>query len=289
MSKSKTENLISIQPYFVMESDDFCQSILVKNGISHFFSFSNKLDEDITIPLLVDGCSNIIFEYKDNTVRTHFIGSTIEIRTFSIKKRAEYFGVRLLPTGTAFIKEIPVKDAIGKIIILDDLPSMKSFCKKMGEQTSFDSRMKLFLEEYPKFRAEVINNDNQAELFNQITDIIIQKKGKVKISELESLVGYSSRYINKIFDKEIGMSTKQFCNSVKFQFLLSDLNKGEQKSFTNLSSEYNFYDQAHFIHEFKEFSGKTPSEYSNELENNQYKESVTTLSDVNFYYLRKQA
>ena len=91
MSKSKTENLISIQPYFVMESDDFCQTILVKNGISHFFSFSNKSGEDITVPLFVDGCSNLIFEYKDNSVRTHFVGSTIETRTFSVKKNAEYF------------------------------------------------------------------------------------------------------------------------------------------------------------------------------------------------------
>lgn len=283
MNKSKVEKLISIQPYFVMKSDDFCQNILVKNGISHFFSFSNKTEDDITIPLFVDGCSNLIFEYKDNSVRTHFIGSTVETRTFSIKKHAEYFSVRLLPTGTAFIKEIPVKDTIGKVVIIDDLPSMKSFCKKMGEQIDFESRKKLFLEEYPKFREEIISTDKHAELFNQITDIIIQKKGKIKISELEELVGYSSRYINKIFDKELGMSTKQFCNSVKFQFLLSDLNNGKEKTFTNLSSEYNFYDQAHFIHEFKEFSGRTPSEYSSEFENNQYKESVTTLSDVSCF------
>lgn len=279
MSKSKTENLISIQPYFVMESDDFCQTILVKNGISHFFSFSNKSGEDITVPLLVDGCSNLIFEYKDNSVRTHFVGSTIETRTFSVKKNAEYFGIRLLPTGSAFIKEIPIKETIGKIIILDEIPSMKTFCEKMGQQKDFDSRMKVFLEEYPKFREDILNNDKQAELFKQISDLIIQRKGKVRVSELEGLSGYSSRYINKIFDKELGMSTKQFCNSVKFQFLLNDLNEDTEKTFTSISSEYNFYDQAHFIHEFKEFSGKTPSEYSNEVENKQYKNSVTTLAD----------
>ena len=34
--------LMSMQPYFVLDSDDFCQHVLFENGISHFFSFSNK-------------------------------------------------------------------------------------------------------------------------------------------------------------------------------------------------------------------------------------------------------
>ena len=64
----KNQALISIQPYFVMESDNFCQHILIENGISHFFSFSNNSSQDITLPLLVDSCSNLIFEYKDGKV-----------------------------------------------------------------------------------------------------------------------------------------------------------------------------------------------------------------------------
>lgn len=279
MNTKKSEKLISIQPYFVMGTKDFCQHILVKNGISHFFSFSNKTGEDITVPLIVDGCSNLIFEYKGDSVRTHFIGSTVETRTFSVKKDAEYFGIRLLPTGSAFIKEVSIKDTIGKIIILDELESTKEFCKKMEQQKDFDSRMRVFLEEYPKLRDDILDNDKQAELFKQIAELIIQRRGKVRISELEELSGYSSRYINKIFDKELGMSAKQLCSSVKFQFLLSDINKGTSKNLTSISSEYNFYDQAHFIHEFKEFSGKTPSEYTTEVENKQYRENVTTLRD----------
>ena len=87
----------------------------------------------------------------------------------------------------------------------------------------------------------------------------------------------SSRYINKIFDKELGLSAKQLCNSIKFQFLLDDMNKGIGDSFTSIASEYNFYDQAHFIHEFKEFSGKTPGEYAEEVENKKYISSIKNI------------
>lgn len=272
----KEEKLISIQPYFVLGSDDFCQHILIENGISHFFSFSNKSGQDITVPLLVDGCSNLIFEYKDNSLRTHLIGCTVEKRTFSVKKDAQYFGVRLQPSVTKFVKEYSPKEIIGNIIILDELESTKEFCKKMSEQKDFDSRMKTFLEEYSKFQEEDSDN-TKANLFRQISDLIIQRKGIVKISELENLSGYSSRYINKIFENELGMSAKQLCNSVKFQFLLGDLNKGNMENLTSIASEYNFYDQAHFIHEFKEFTGKTPKEYANEVEKNKYIDKLKNI------------
>lgn len=270
------EKLISIQPYFVMESDDFCQHILIENGISHFFSFSNKSGQDITVPLLVDGCSNLIFEYKGGSVRTHLIGSTVESRTFSIKKDAEYFGVRLQPGATKFVKEYSPKEIIGKVIILDELPSVKEFCSVMGRQKDFDGRMKTFLDEYSKFQ-ELSGQDNKTNLFKQISDLIIQRKGKIKVRELEKLSGYSSRYINKIFDGELGMSAKQLCNSVRFQFLLDDLNKENMENFTRIASEYNFYDQAHFIHEFKEYTGRTPKEYTAEVEDNGYADSIRNV------------
>jgi AraC-like DNA-binding protein len=273
---NKNKDLISIQPYFVLESDDFCQHVLIENGISHFFSFSNKSSHDITIPLLVDSCSNLIFEYKDGSVRTHLIGITVEKRTFSVKKNAEYFGVRLQPSATKFVREYSPKELVGKIVILDELPSTKDFCKKMGGQTDFESRMATFLSEYAEFQSHGDETTKTA-LFTQISDLIIQRKGIVKVSELEQLSGYSSRYMNKIFDKELGLSAKQLCNSVKFQFLLDDMNRGTGDTFTSISSEYNFYDQAHFIHEFKEFSGKTPGEYTDEVESKNYISSITNV------------
>ena len=204
------------------------------------------------------------------------MGCTTEPRTFSVKKDAEYFGVRMQPSVTKFVKEYSPKEIAGNIVILDELPSTKEFCKRIGQQKNFDSRMKVFLEEYSKFQ-EADKDNVKANLFKQISDLIIKRKGIIKVSELENLSGYSSRYINKIFDNELGMSAKQLCNSVKFQFLLADLNKGNMENLTSIASEYNFYDQAHFIHEFKDFSGSTPREYSDQVESHRYRDIITNL------------
>ncbi|MBR1913018.1 MAG: helix-turn-helix transcriptional regulator [Treponema sp.] len=278
--KEKTE-LMSIQPYFVLDADNFCQRVLFQNGISHFYSFCNSSGSDIALKLFVDGCSNIIFEYSNDkygcrTVRSHFIGSIIEPRSFCVRKSCEYFCVRLRPGASAFIKEIGVKDSVGKVIILDELSSMKEFCSAMKTQGDFDSRMKTFLDCYGQI-VQTEGEQSRTTLFRQIADIIIQHRGMIKVRELEKLSGYSSRYINLIFDNEIGFSAKQLCMSVKFQFLLNDLNNGALHSFTSLSSEYNFYDQAHFIHEFKNCTGTTPSEYASELSEKNYTQSIMNV------------
>ena len=58
------------------------------------------------------------------------------------------------------------------------------------------------------------------------------------------------------------MSAKQFCNIVKFQLVLAEINKGQINSFSKIAADYRFYDQSHFIHEFKSYTGMTPSSYS---------------------------
>jgi AraC-like DNA-binding protein len=278
--KDKTA-LMSIQPYFVLDADDFCQKVLLQNGISHFYSFCNHTDSDIPIKLFIDGCSNIIFEYcKGNdglwTVRSHFVGSIIQPRSFCVRKGCEYFCVRLQPSASGFIKEIRAKESIGKIIIIDDLPSMNGLQLAMGGVMDFDSRMKTFLSHYRQ-TAQNEGEQSRLKLFKQIADIIVQHGGMIKISELEKLSGYSSRYINLIFDTEAGYSAKQFCTSTKFQFLLNDLNYRTSQSFTNLSYEYGFYDQAHFIHEFKKCTGETPSEYACEVYEKNYLQSIMNV------------
>ncbi len=278
--EEKTE-IMTIQPYFVLDADAFCQRLLFQNGISHFYSFCNPSDEDISVKLLVDGCSNIIFEYARRadgsfSLRTHWLGSTMVPRTFWVRRNCEYFCVRLQPSAASFIQEFTVKDSVGKTIILDDFPSMKEFCQLMEAQRGFDARMKAFQDFYESLirsRAE----HPKMELVRQIADLIIQRRGMVKVSELERLSGYSARYINQIFEKELGFSAKQLCNSVKFQFLLNDMNCGLSASLTALSSEYDFYDQSHFIREFRNWTGTTPSEYASDVSRRSYRQNVMTL------------
>ncbi len=138
----------SSQPYIVMETGEFYQHVLASNGIAHFYSFKGNSQEDLIIPLIADGCSNIIFSYKSNKVSATVIGNTLEMKNFKIEKDATYFGVRFQPGENPCFRNTSVKDLVGKDADLKQFSNMNMLSVKMANTISFSDRMETFLDEY---------------------------------------------------------------------------------------------------------------------------------------------
>lgn len=98
-------------------------------------------------------------------------------------------------------------------------------------------------------------------LFLQIVDIVIRSQGCMKVCELEKAAGYSSRYIQKIFNEELGMGVKQFCNTVRLHCAACLMKQGTVRSVGEVAQRFRFYDQSHFIHLFESFYQVTPGQY----------------------------
>lgn len=57
------------------------------------------------------------------------------------------------------------------------------------------------------------------------------------------------------------MRPKMFARVLRFQRMVHGLHRGTPNSWADFASQFGFYDQAHFINEFKAFSGFTPKKY----------------------------
>jgi AraC-like DNA-binding protein len=79
------------------------------------------------------------------------------------------------------------------------------------------------------------------------------------VEDLASKYGFSERYIQKLFTDFIGISPKSFFNIQRFNRSL-ELVRSSGSSLTAIAHECGYYDQAHFIKEFKNFTGMTPSQ-----------------------------
>jgi len=80
--------------------------------------------------------------------------------------------------------------------------------------------------------------------------------------------GYSERWIQKRYLEIFGESFKQIQNNLRFVKALKLINQaafqGERHlNFTSIAYQCNYFDQTHFIKEFKKFTGLTPSSYFN--------------------------
>jgi len=95
-------------------------------------------------------------------------------------------------------------------------------------------------------------------ILNTISKIEMQK-GRVRVNDLADQVGYSRRNRERTFKALIGILIKKFILNNRFQHALGLLREGTASSDIIYSCGY--FDQAHFIDDFKELSGLTPGQF----------------------------
>lgn len=91
--------------------------------------------------------------------------------------------------------------------------------------------------------------------------MLARMKKPLTVKQLTQHIGYSQKHFIKLFEKHIGLSPKRFSRIMRFQHVVRDLERGEPKSWSQFAQTYGFYDQAHFINEFKAYAGMTPTRY----------------------------
>jgi AraC-like DNA-binding protein len=81
------------------------------------------------------------------------------------------------------------------------------------------------------------------------------------IAELADQTGFSSRHFIARFRQQVGFTPKLFCRLRRFHRALERIASGHPIDWADLALETGYFDQAHFIHDFKAFSGINPSTY----------------------------
>lgn len=84
--------------------------------------------------------------------------------------------------------------------------------------------------------------------------------GLITVTKLSERTGLSTRQLLRRFDRRVGTSPKEFCRIVKFLAACRLLRSSQNDPLTSVAYTSGYADQAHFIHDFRKFSGLTPGE-----------------------------
>lgn len=90
---------------------------------------------------------------------------------------------------------------------------------------------------------------------------IITAQGDVRIDSLCDYAGISRKSLNQQFMNDIGMSPKKYARLHRFSAIISNLASQRHVDWAEIAYSAGFYDQTHFIKEFKAFSGETPTSF----------------------------
>lgn len=100
---------------------------------------------------------------------------------------------------------------------------------------------------------------------NPVIDFALKRLGALdtvtSIATLTEKTGYSHKHFVALFHQHIGVPPKVYSRILKFQQAVRLLEQNLKPEWSQLAYSCGYYDQAHFINEFRAFSGFTPSFY----------------------------
>jgi AraC-like DNA-binding protein len=100
-------------------------------------------------------------------------------------------------------------------------------------------------------------------IFEYCVAKITSSKGKITIKELEKKTGYSSRWLNMKFTDKLGISPKNLSTIIRFKQFYNAVANNDELSFMKNDFYDFYYDQSHFMKEFKRFTGLSYSGFEN--------------------------
>lgn len=242
-----TDRLKPYIKYYVVSENEFEKEYTVfpSSGLVIGFQYKGQLttiQNDTETPLSTAGITGITDGYK-------------------IFKNSDNIGTLLVyftEIGFTHFASHPANELFNLSLSLDDIFD-KNEVNKVEEQLSIANSDKNRVQVVEQFLLSQLKDIATDKLIVEAVKLIYQTNGTIRIKELNDRLSISQSPFEKRFRKVVGITAKKFASIVRFNSVLDNLNK--TKSLTEICYENNFFDQAHFIKDFKQFTGDTPENF----------------------------
>ena len=81
------------------------------------------------------------------------------------------------------------------------------------------------------------------------------------VADVSREIGWSRRWFCQAFGESVGMTPKRYSRLLRFQKVVRQVASGHRVDWADLAVSSGFSDQAHFVHEFRNFSGLSPERF----------------------------
>lgn len=241
--------------------------------IKCFWSLESPKESKPEIQTIVpDGCIEMIFHFGDLYKQYLDNGSSIvQPRCFVIGQltkpleieptgKTGIFAVRFHPNGFLPFSTIPIKELENTAVSLEKLFGKEGSLleEKILKPVTFDDEIAI-AEHFLLNRLtaqETIDG-----IVKSVVETILTANGQLSVDELSKQNNINRRNLERKFSSAIGLSPKQLSKTIRLQATLKLLINKKFTSLTALAYEGEYYDQAHFIKDFKELTGLTPKEF----------------------------
>ena len=266
MDRSKPINTLyqPVQPCIGQSDSKVCyrevKPIPSLEGTVHCYwqlKTNNPLSESFVYRVVADGCIDLFFDVSD-TNESFVMGFSKKFTEFPLHDTFHYIGIRFYPTMFPQLFRINAKELSNQVFELSSvIPEMANFIRNRVAGFMELSQIASLLDTYLAQLAlnTVFDSDNR--LYGAVC-LILKNQGNLR-TEKDLNTGISPRQLRRLFDQYIGTSPKSFSKVVQFQNVLKAKPSIQSLKQNKIFYDLGYSDQAHFIRDFRNFYGLTPS------------------------------
>lgn len=106
------------------------------------------------------------------------------------------------------------------------------------------------------------NRDDNVTLISDVIEQIINDRTITKVDDIVERMKINKRTLQRLFSLYVGTTPKWVIKRYRLVEAAEQLGNGEETDYAKMALELGYFDQAHFIKDFKALVGKTPIEYA---------------------------
>lgn len=240
-----------IRYYWVLEAEDsegeICERVIPTGNIEWMFHYRKTF----------------VVKDKEPVYQPQSMVSGINSNFFDVATRGEsgVIAVTFYPHGASNFLRFPLSEIENASIKLEDIfnAAGKETEERICMASSLTERIKII----ENFLLRCFNpiRDNDLLLIKTGVELVNQSKGQISTSELSQKLCLTNKSLERKFSALLGKTPKQFIRIVRFQRVIQSFSSPGNKQLTYMAYENGYFDQAHFVKDFKALSGYTPKEF----------------------------
>lgn len=223
--------------------------------------------------IIPDGCMEMIFILGEDIMRypsqgdpiiqgrAIIIGQITEPFVIRPTGAVHCFGIRFYPYGVANFVKVPLKELENKETPINEVferSAANALEQRIIAAGSTEERIGItegFL--FDMFDDKAVTD----QIVRSTIDTLMASKGNGAIGSILKDEPSKRRQMERNFSKQVGLSPKQLGKIIRLQTALKLLLDGRSEQLTRIAYESEYYDQAHFIKDFKSFTGINPKDF----------------------------
>jgi AraC-like DNA-binding protein len=170
-------------------------------------------------------------------------------------------GIELTPKGLYHLFKLSMHEITNQMVSFEEVfgPPGARLQRRVGDAEDPQEKIALLQRALTHLLQQ---NEKDCVLLDHTLDLLTQTHGMMRVQELAAHLGYTRRYLDRLFQEHVGVSPKSLANILRFQEAYQGWMQHQSPTFFRDQWPVYYYDQSHFMKEFKRFTGFTTQQYT---------------------------